>query len=74
MNLALQINRQFLGTLAFHNFLIFGENLVIEIEHGLQRQIPVKVAANGDEDAALFGRGGTGCIQDMQFSLRKKDR
>jgi hypothetical protein len=69
MNFLLQINWQIFRKLPLDDSFVFGKDLMIEIERGLQWRVFVKVAANRDKHTRLSRGHRRRGVQYMQVTI-----
>ncbi len=69
MDFLRQVDWQILRELFFHNRLVLRKGLMIEIQGGRQRCVPVEIPANGHEHAGHACGYGSGGIENVQPSV-----
>lgn len=69
MCLGVQVDGEIFRVLVFDDGLVFGEDLVIEVEGVLQGGVVVEVAAEWDEDAGLARGNGRSGVQNAETVL-----
>src|ERR1700761_3663579 len=73
MCFGLKIERQVFGILLLYNSLIFGKNLMIEVQCGLKGSIFIKVTADGNKQSCLPCRYRRSSVQDVELTVREEN-